>query len=207
VTENFFGPSATYNVSKTDYTFGIGVPDTMHEAFLNGTLKNTTSSQCMEAYGLNFVSKSRNVLLVTTDADTSNNSLLYVGTWSAMNEVPYAWICGDGWSSTPYSDQPPSAACTVSTAAAATSNWIVDSHHISYCMVQEVIEECQLSFSLLIMLVVISVNATKTCISKLALLIFHLIAPTLPLVEFTLLRRFLRIIISCRYYSPNIDSN
>ena len=141
----------------------------MHEAYLNGSLKNTTSSNCMEAYGSNFVSKSRNVLLVTTDADTSNNSLLYAGSWDATFEIPYVWICGDGWSGSPYADQPSSVVCTVATATAATSSWKVDSHHISYCMIQEVIEECQLSFSLLIMLVVISVNASKTCISKYSL--------------------------------------
>jgi len=168
VTKEFFSPSVTYNVSTIGYDFylGLGVPDVMHEAFLNGTLKNTTSSQCMEAYGINFVSKSRNILLVTTDADTGNNSLLHVKTWSARDEIPYAWICGDGWSLSPYSDQPPSAVCTISIASAATSNWTLNSHHISYCMVQEVVEECQLSFSLLIMVIVIIVNATKTCISK-----------------------------------------
>jgi hypothetical protein len=167
VGEDFFSPSITYNVSKISYySLGTGVPDAMHEALLNGALKNTTSSQCMEAYGINFVSKSGNVLLVTTDANTSNNSIFTVGTWNAVDEVPYAWICGDGWSQNPYLNQPPSAACTISTATAATSNWKVYNHHISYCMVQEVAEECQLSFSLLIMLVVISVNATKTCISK-----------------------------------------
>jgi hypothetical protein len=164
----------------------------MHEAVLNGTLQNMTSSQCIEAYGINFVSKSRNVLLVTTDADTSNNSLLHVGTWSAMNEVPYAWICGDGWSFTPYSDQPPSAACTISTATAATSNWIVSSHHISYCMVQEVVEECQLSFSLLIMLVVISVNAAKTCISKSTSPIFLLICTNFALCRIYLASKVLK---------------
>jgi hypothetical protein len=161
----------------------------MHEALLNSTLTNMTSSQCMEAYGINFVSKFRNVLLVTTDADTSNNSLLHVGSWSATNEVPYAWICGDSWSQTPYSDQPPSAVCTMSTATAATPNWIVGSHHISYCMAQEVVEECQLSFSLLIMLVVISVNASKTCISKSTFLTFLLICTNFAPVECILLRR------------------
>jgi hypothetical protein len=168
VNEDFFNPSVTYNTSYILFESIItpGVLDTMHEALLNGTLKNTTSSQCKEAYGINFVSKSRNVLLVTEDANTSNNSLLYMNAWDAFQEVPYAWICGDGWSKSPYSDQPPSAVCTVSTATTATSNWMVGSHHISYCMVQEVNEECQLSFSLLIMLVVISANAAKTCISK-----------------------------------------
>jgi hypothetical protein len=176
VSEDFFSPSVTYNTSKPEfYFFETGVPDAMHEAFLNGTLTNMTSSQCMEAYGINFVSKSRNVLLVTTDADTSNNSVLSMGAWDALDEIPYAWICGDGWSPTPYSDNPPSAVCTISTATAATSNWIVSTHHISYCMVEEVVEECQLSFSLLIMLVVISVNAAKTCISKSTSLTFLLV--------------------------------
>jgi hypothetical protein len=174
VSEDFFSPSITYNTSKMyDYYWAPGVPGTMHEVYLNGSLKNTTSSNCMEAYGINFVSKSRNVLLVTTDADTNNDSLLYVGSWGSTDDVPYAWICGDSWSGTPYTNQPPSAVCTVATATAATSSWKVGSHHISYCMIQEVVEECQLSFSLLIMLVVIGVNASKTCIGKYTRLILR----------------------------------
>jgi hypothetical protein len=96
VSEDFFNSSVTYNapdINSYDFLFTPNVLDVMHGALLNGTLKNMTSSQCKEAYGINFVSKSRNVLLVTTDANSSNNSLLYVGTWDPFQEVPYAWIC------------------------------------------------------------------------------------------------------------------
>lgn len=164
VSEDFFNPSVTYNITGFN-EIDQGISDVMHEASLNGNLTNTTSSQCMEAYAINFVSKSRNVLLVTTDADTSNNSIIYAGLWDAEAQIPYAWICGDGWDRYPYTD-PPSAVCSLSKATAATSDWKLGSHHISYCMIQEVIEKCQLSFSLPIMLVVIFVNIAKACISK-----------------------------------------
>ncbi len=175
VSEDFFSSSATYNVARTEYrSLGGGVPNTMHSAFLSGNLTNVTSAQCMEAYAINFVSKSRNVLLVTTDANTNNNSLLYVGNWEQTSEVPYAWICGDGWDQNPYEFSDP--VCTAAIATAAASDWKVNSHPISYCMIQEVVEECQLSFSLLIMLVVITVNASKTIISECRLPTFLLIS-------------------------------
>jgi hypothetical protein len=118
----------------------------------------------MEMYGVNFVSKSRNVLLVTDTENTKNNSALDAGSWGSYYEVPYYWICGPDWSGNPYTP-PQSPACTVSIAKAAASNWTVLGYHINYCLAQEVSEQCQLSFSLLIMLVVISVNASKACIS------------------------------------------
>jgi hypothetical protein len=174
VSEEFFSPSITFNTSNLGYLVGTEVPGAMHEASLNGSLTNMTSSQCMQAYGINFVSKSRNVLLVTTDKSTSKNSLLSFSQYSLSDAIPYSWICGDSYSSTPFFQNPPSAVCTTAIATAAVSDWTVDTYRISYCMVEEVVEECQLSFSLLIMLVVISVNAAKTCISKYTPLTFPL---------------------------------
>jgi hypothetical protein len=141
------------------------VPNMLHDAYLNNKLTNMTSTECMETYGTSFVSKSNNVLLVTSEADTANNSLLYTSSWGTTDQIPYAWLCGDGWDEFPY-DPPQSPVCTLSIATAAASDWKIGSHPISYCMVQEVVEQCQLSFSLAIMLVVIFANIAKACISK-----------------------------------------
>ena len=135
----------------------------MHNNALNGTLVRYDSAACMAEYAVNFVSKVRNVLLVTNDTVSSNNAL-GGGYWGSSNQVPYAWLCGPSWSSNPYLDTPPSAACTLSIATESADTWTVAGHVISYCMVETVVEECRLSFSLVIMLIVITANAIKATI-------------------------------------------
>jgi hypothetical protein len=161
VSEDFFDSSAVYNASIGFST--IDILNAMHEAAVNGNLSNYTSAECMTMYGVNFVSKARNVLLVTNTRDTTNNSVLASQEWDGTQEIPYSWICGDGWDGDPYADQ--MQVCTTTIAQAAATDWTVSGHHISYCMVEVVEEKCQLSFSLVIMLIVIAVNASKACIS------------------------------------------
>ncbi|KUJ12911.1 uncharacterized protein LY89DRAFT_721741 [Mollisia scopiformis] len=148
----------------------------MHESYLDGRLTNYTSTDCIAMYGIRFVSKAFNVLLVTGDTGTSNNSVLAAGAWGYTIEdipgtagyeveIPYSWICGDSWDEYPYQDRQP--VCTTAVAKAAASSptgWIVANHRISYCMVELVEEECQLNFSLSIMLIVIAFNVLKACL-------------------------------------------
>lgn len=177
VSEDFFSPTVTYNYSGTrnpnwsgGYSYvSSSVLDTMHELAVNGSLVNYTSTNCIEAYSSTFVSKVRNVLLVTSHKNTNNNSLIGAGSWSEYNEVPYYWICGTSgvvgfWSENPYRDGEP--VCTLSTAISGASDWTLSTYPISYCMVEEVVEKCQLSFSLAIMVVVIIANAGKATISR-----------------------------------------
>ena len=51
--------------------------------------------------------------------------------------------------------------CTLSLAKKGASSWKVDGHKINYCLVEKVQEQCQLRFSLAIMLVVIAANIIK----------------------------------------------
>jgi hypothetical protein len=161
VNEDFFAPSAIYNASS--YGASLSVLNTMHELGVQGSLANYTSTKCMDTYGVNFVSTARNVLLVTRDTETSNNTVLNSYYWRSYDQIPYWWICGDAWNSDPYAQK--TAVCTPSIAKAEASSWTVYNHHISYCMVELVEEQCRLSFSFVIMLVVIGVNASKACIS------------------------------------------
>jgi hypothetical protein len=160
VSEDFLGSSAIYNASSNSV---LRVLDTMHELAVKGSLVNYTSTACMDVYGVNFVSTARNVLLVTEDATTANNSVFSSHDWDGYNEIPYWWICGDTWDSDPYTYK--TAVCKPSIAKAAASTWTFNGHRINYCMVEVVEEQCRLSFSFVIMLVVIGVNASKACIS------------------------------------------
>jgi hypothetical protein len=137
----------------------------LHDSALNGRLVNYTAAQCISAYSTNFVSKTRNVVLMTSDDDVSNSTILFHSYWSGDDQISYAWLCGDGWSFSPYRDGD-NQVCTPSSAASGVSGWTLGKHRINYCLVEEVVEQCQLSFSLYIMLVVIAVNLSKACISK-----------------------------------------
>lgn len=161
VNEDFLDPSAIYDTSSDSTTLSIF--STMHDLVVQGSLANYTSTKCMDTYGVNFVSKARNVLLVTREAKTSKSEVLGSYIWGSYDQIPYWWICGDGWDANPYRYK--MAVCTPSIAKAAASDWILSNHHISYCMVETVEEQCRLSFSFVIMLVVIGVNASKACIS------------------------------------------
>lgn len=169
VSKNFI----TSNASGVD----SGIMHTLHESVMNGKFFNYTNEQCITAYSTNFVSKYRNVVLVTSgndekyfSSDNYNSSFYDYSQWSTYEQVPFAWTCGDSWSFNPYESTPHDAVCTLSAALEGASHWTVAQHLINYCLVEEVSESCQLSFSLYIMLVVIGVNASKACISTFSLL-------------------------------------
>lgn len=176
VSKNFI----TSNASGVD----SGIMHTLHESVMNGKFFNYTNEQCITAYSTNFVSKYRNVVLVTSgndekyfSSDNYNSSFYDYSQWSTYEQVPFAWTCGDSWSFNPYESTPHDAVCTLSAALEGASHWTVAQHLINYCLVEEVSESCQLSFSLYIMLVVIGVNASKACI--MILTVWKLKEPTL----------------------------
>ena len=161
MTENFLGSSAVYDNTNVTYPVSTGVLETLHKKALNGSLVKYDLANCQKEYAVSFVSKVRNVLLVTNDTDATNN-ILKINSWYSGDEVSYHWICGDGYSNEPYQFGSP--VCTLSIALATANNWTLFGHPISYCMVEPVIEECRLSFSLVIMLAVIAANLTKATI-------------------------------------------
>lgn len=167
VTQDFLKADAVLNASDSsgsNYYYSYVNPDvltSMHTAAISGSLAQVNNAACMAKYANTFVSNARNVVLVSTD---TNPNTTYLGSsqWSSSDEIPYWWLCGDGWDSSPYVDNSP--VCTLAKAQATASNWTVFQHPISYCLIQEVEGECRLSFSLTIMICVIVANATKATI-------------------------------------------
>jgi hypothetical protein len=153
-------PEANFSSSTT-----VGVSsdmlETMHDKALNGTLIRYDSAACMELYSSTFVSKFRNVLLVSTDK-SAINTVLTSKSWTKEHSIPYYWICGDGYIPNPYEDDLP--VCRLSLAQAAAASWTLASHSISYCMVEPTEERCRLSFSVAIMVVVIISNIAKVVV-------------------------------------------
>ena len=164
VTEDFLAANATIDKPgpMVPYYYDTyGLLNSLHAAAINGSLTKMNSSACMSKYSSTFVSDARNVLLVSTDTNI-NTTYLGISTWRPDAQVPYAWLCGDGWSPSPYDDNEP--VCTLAKAQAGASNWTLSHHPISFCLVQEVEEECRLQFSIAIMIVVILANATKATV-------------------------------------------
>ncbi|RDW85190.1 hypothetical protein BP6252_02780 [Coleophoma cylindrospora] len=157
---------------------GAGVINRLHAEALNSSLVRYESAACMAAYGSQFVSGVRSVLLVSSDTSAGTENVLDARVWKGDYQVAYFWICGDGWSGNPYGDG--EAVCTLSTAQAAASTWTLSGHKISYCLVEKVVEQCELRFSLVIMLIVIAANAVKAIV--MILTVWRLREPTLVTV-------------------------
>src|SRR6266542_1130547 len=176
VEEAFLTPTALFNYTGNVKLLSPPILETMHAKSQNNSLTRYESADCMSLYATNFVSKARNVLLVTKDNNnTSNNTALDYKGWSSNVEVPFTWICGDAYDPSPYSTN--TAVCTLSKAKSTVSEWTVLSNKIEYCMVETVTEKCRLSFSLPIMIVVIIANMAKAVV--MVLTYYKLREPTL----------------------------
>ncbi len=141
--------------------------DNIHKAAVDGRLLNMTSSKCMESFGVKYVSKFSNVLLVTSRQEAGNNSLISLRQWRLEYEIPYFWICGDGFSPWPDYQTTRTPVCTLTAATTAASTWTVSGFPISYCMVLENPERCSLSVSFLFLvaleLFILAKGVTSMC--------------------------------------------
>lgn len=144
-------------------------------------LVNKTAVDCISAYTGTFISKTSNVLLVTRDANASVDAIQGTSVLGAVfndavqnapvdTDVP-DWICmglsagRNGCSSKvakKYASQGEwkySQAVDYNTTPGALTE-----ASISYCLVQETDEHCQLNFSVSIMVIVIIVNMIKAVV-------------------------------------------
>jgi hypothetical protein len=77
-------PDDSFDGNHDSYDILVG----MHELFMNGSFHNYANTQCMQAYGTDFVSKVSNVLLVTIDISfttTYNSSAVLYYTWNGAS--------------------------------------------------------------------------------------------------------------------------
>jgi hypothetical protein len=176
VEEAFLTPTAVFNYTDNVKLLPSPLLEIMHAKSQNNSFTRYESADCMTLYGANFVSKARNVLLVTKDSNTSNNIAIDFDGWHSGNEVPFAWICGDAYDPNPYTSSN-TTVCTLSKAKSTVSEWTVLGSKIEYCMVEEVVGKCRLSFSLAIMIVVIIANMAKAVV--MVLTYYKLREPTL----------------------------
>ncbi|KAE8449001.1 hypothetical protein EG329_008589 [Mollisiaceae sp. DMI_Dod_QoI] len=162
VDEDFLDTAKPINLSPNDLEFpDVAVMyESLRQQATNGTMKRYEAVDCMTAFATTFVNRYSEVLLVTNSTDTDSD--VHDQVWIDTSQIPYAWICGDSYSSQPYLDK--SAICTLATAIANVSRWELTGRPINYCMVNEVSLECKLNFSLPSMMVVIIANIFKISI-------------------------------------------
>ena len=115
---------------------------------------------CIRAYGVDFISDRRHVVVVTNVQDPPN-ALLGTLDWS-YNVIQNSWVCGtnatDDLLLHPVSID--DFDCSVQWALA-TPPMTIAGHTVRYCLSQKVPDICRLQFSLPIMLVVILCNIAK----------------------------------------------
>jgi len=175
VTEGFINPKSTF--TTTNKTAPNLLNYTLEKSKANAIFKRFEPNDCKAAYAARFIEKYGDVLLVTEDiALNSSNPNNYAPVIIPPNcEIPYAWICGDGWNYNPFSMN--TTACTLAKAQNGTQ-WTLYSSLISYYLVQtNETEQCRLNLCLSIMFLVILSNLSKAAVMFLT--IWKLTTPTL----------------------------
>jgi hypothetical protein len=109
----------------------------LEKEMTNATFTRFESKDCIVAYANRFISKYGDVLLVTEDlALNSTNPKDYTPVnIPSPCEIPYAWICGDGWDYDPFSMN--TSVCTLPKAQNITlhGKWTLYGSVINYCLV------------------------------------------------------------------------
>ena len=116
-------------------------------------LDRLESTACIQAYGRNFVSDRRDVVLIVSNTSTPLN---FEGTQKPLS-TPYNWICTASEFEPVNSETP----CDLSPVIADVDRWTYNSDSIEYCLSQKTEEHCQLQFSIKIMIFVIVANFLK----------------------------------------------
>jgi hypothetical protein len=124
------------------------------------SLERLEPPDCIEAYGVDFLSGRRHVLAVTMPS-MQENSLIGVLDWS-YDQIQNSWVCGANVSSdmTLLPQDIGDFDCDISTALA-SQPIPIENDVLAYCLSQPAADECRLQFSLVILGIVIFCNCVK----------------------------------------------
>ncbi|MCJ1462005.1 hypothetical protein MMC07_000605 [Pseudocyphellaria aurata] len=151
----------------------------LHKAARNSSLQPLNNSACIEAYAHEYLSDRSNLLLVTSDANSTSTPAAFfsfaVDSVEISNRgdcVPnaYFWICADA-------DCNESCEALLSKGLVDVERWTIRgnpewivqnplserkvAHEVQYCLSQRTQEHCKLQFSSQIVIVVIVINTLK----------------------------------------------
>ncbi|KAI7066054.1 hypothetical protein KC340_g14348 [Hortaea werneckii] len=134
---------------------------------------NLTASECITAYGTDFVSEHRNVVAITSArGNQTNNTVLFAArTNSALEHgfqsLTYGWICLDAGHDI---DVDNVQSCEIAPVQKNASNWTINQLKIDYCLAEVAQPHCKLQFSLPMLATVILMNACFGAVDSRALL-------------------------------------
>lgn len=139
--------------------------DAFHRSLLTEMQRNATSYQeldqatCITEYGADYISSRRHVLVVV-DGQPSG-SLLGILDWT-YNSPRNSWICGTTLDSNMKLEtiSIDNFDCTVPDALG-NDTWLMGDQQVSYCLSQQVEDQCRLQFAVPIMVVVLCCNFVK----------------------------------------------
>ena len=156
---------------STDYWLYQDPKNTTLQLFQQGQLQRLDRKACIAAYGRDFVSDRRDVVLVLTDAGQLDNVLTAVS-YSQPNQSSYAWLCSRQliWATLTtalFPSMPTETTCNITELIQNADKWRFEADFlkvnstIEYCLSQNTSEHCQLQFSIEILIIVVIVNLVK----------------------------------------------
>ena len=168
----YAGSEQPQSWKEVNGTLTSSVPSTsvgLFDKAQHGQLEKLDNRACIQAYAQDFVSNRRDVILVHNTTSTNLTFFESEGS-SGSSRFPYAWICSG-------IVEPEDEPCLANSVLADVENWTYDyeryvyindsevfqSFHIpiEYCLSEVTPENCQLQFSVKIMIFVIMANLLK----------------------------------------------
>ncbi|KAI9803253.1 MAG: hypothetical protein M1825_002044 [Sarcosagium campestre] len=151
VTEDFLTGAAFDNTFEIPYSRDFAPKEEIdwlqdHSAELD----RLDNAECINAYSTKLPTTRSDVLVVSTKAQPSNGSLIDFFSFNPEQTDPASWLCNDD----------PSGNCPASKALSADP-WVVKNTEVAYCLSLSLEEQCELQFSLAILLVVVACNLIK----------------------------------------------
>ncbi|RDW86954.1 uncharacterized protein DSM5745_03596 [Aspergillus mulundensis] len=136
----------------------LSIPSAPRLVQMMADLERLSPDACISAYKTTFQSKYASVVLISDAFTPQNTSVIRIYSVDVPSagedsEDPYTWTCEQywRWESRDSCKTDP-------------DNWMVDFHHIDYCVAERTPEKCTLQYSLPLAIVVICVNLVKAVI-------------------------------------------
>lgn len=131
----------------------------------SSSLKRLENADCIASFSQPFISKYGLLAVVLDQASLQNGSVLNVETFESFQGNPrknsFNWICMS-------QDEEPQT-CNTKRQKANAPDWIQTGYRVSHCMAMEAPDNCELQFSLHILLIVLICNLIKAaCIAIIA---------------------------------------
>lgn len=151
------------HVFDLDVNGRLKLSDIMYDYFDNiqrsaNSWERLDNKACLKAYENVFISSRRNLILVSSNKNSTNSVLDYGSADFSSDLDQNWWICSKGGQDGGY------LSCNAEDYMSSASSWTVYDNPIEYCLSETIEDTCSIQFSETIMLVVIAFNALKVIV-------------------------------------------